>query len=52
MGLFYPFVAKGISGENHLGPYTVAFVFALGILASNIPGQLHRHAPAGGGPAG
>lgn len=37
MGLFYPFVAKGISGQNHLGPYTVAFVFALGILASNIP---------------
>jgi len=39
MGLFYPFVAKGISGANHLGPYTVAFVFALGILASNIPGN-------------
>ena len=37
MGLFYPFVAKGISGENHLGPYTVACVFGLGILASNIP---------------
>jgi glucose uptake protein len=37
MGLFYPFVAKSISGENHLGPYTVAFVFALGILASNLP---------------
>jgi glucose uptake protein len=37
MGLFYPFVAKAISGPNHLGPYTVAFVFALGILASNIP---------------
>jgi len=37
MGLFYPFVAKGISGENHLGPYTVALVFSLGVLASNIP---------------
>jgi glucose uptake protein len=37
MGLFYPFVAKGISGENHLGPYTVAVVFALGILVSNVP---------------
>ena len=37
MGLFYPFVAKAISGENHLGPYTVAFVFALGIIASTIP---------------
>jgi glucose uptake protein len=39
MGLFYPFVAKGISGERHLGPYTVGIVFALGILASNIPGN-------------
>jgi glucose uptake protein len=37
MGLFYPFVAKGISGPNHLGPYTVAFVFTLGVLAINIP---------------
>ncbi|MGO8814450.1 MAG: GRP family sugar transporter [Terriglobia bacterium] len=40
MGLFYPFVAKGISGENHLGPYTVAFVFGLGILAINIPANI------------
>ncbi len=37
MGLFYPFVAKAIKGENHFGPYTVAFVFALGVLASNFP---------------
>ena len=37
MGLFYPFVAKAIKGENHLGPYTVAFVFALGVLISNLP---------------
>ncbi len=37
MGLFYPFVAKATSGENHLGPYTVALVFALGVVASNIP---------------
>ena len=37
MGLFYPFVAKAIKGENHLGPYTVAFVFALGMLACNFP---------------
>jgi glucose uptake protein len=35
--LFYPFVAKATSGDNHLGPYTVAVVFALGIVASNIP---------------
>jgi glucose uptake protein len=37
MGLFYPFIATAIKGENHLGPYTVAFVFALGILLSNFP---------------
>jgi len=37
MGLFYPFVAKAITGENHLGPYTVAFVFAIGVLACTIP---------------
>ena len=37
MGLFYPFVAKALTGENHLGPYTVAVVFALGVLASTFP---------------
>jgi len=37
MGLFYPFVAKAIKGENHFGPYTVAFVFVLGVLVSNLP---------------
>lgn len=37
MGLFYPFVAKALTGENHLGPYTVALVFALGVLVSTIP---------------
>jgi glucose uptake protein len=37
MGLFYPFVAKATSGENHLGPYTVALVFTLGIVVSNLP---------------
>ena len=37
MGLFYPFIARALKGENHLGPYTVAFVFALGLLASNFP---------------
>lgn len=30
IGLFYPFVAKALTGVNHLGPYTVYFVFALG----------------------
>ena len=37
MGLFYPFIAMAIKGEHHLGPYTVAFVFVLGILVSNFP---------------
>jgi len=37
MGLFYPFIAKAIKGENHLGPYTVAFVFTIGILLSTFP---------------
>jgi len=37
MGLFYPFVAKATTGDNHLGPYTVAFVFALGVIACTIP---------------
>ncbi len=37
MGFFYPFIAKAIKGEGHLGPYTVMFVFSLGILISNVP---------------
>jgi glucose uptake protein len=37
IGLFYPLIAKAIKGENHLGPYTVAFVFAIGTLISTIP---------------
>jgi glucose uptake protein len=37
IGLFYPFVAKALTGPNHLGPYTVYFVFALGTLVSNFP---------------
>ncbi len=39
IGLFYPLVARTLKPEEpgHLGPYTVAFVFALGILASNVP---------------
>ena len=52
MGLFYPFVAKGTSGENHLGPYTVAFIFGLGILASNIPANYLDHAPPRGRTSG
>jgi glucose uptake protein len=37
VGLFYPFVAKALTGPNHLGPYAVFFVFALGALVSNLP---------------
>ena len=37
VGLFYPFVAKALTGPNHLGPYTVYFVFALGAVVSNFP---------------
>jgi glucose uptake protein len=37
MGIFYPFVAKTLTGPGHLGPYTVAAVFAVGVLASTFP---------------
>ena len=37
VGLFYPFVAKALTGPKHLGPYTVYFVFALGAIVSNFP---------------
>jgi glucose uptake protein len=37
VGLFYPLVAKALTGPNHLGPYTVYFVFALGAAISNFP---------------
>lgn len=36
-GLFYPFVAKSLSGPAHLVPYTVNFVFAVGALTTAIP---------------
>jgi len=37
IGVFYPLIAKALKGENHLGPYAVMFVFALGILACTVP---------------
>lgn len=37
VGLFYPFVAKALTGPKHLGPYTVYFVFALGAVVFNFP---------------
>jgi glucose uptake protein len=39
-GLFYPFVAKSLIGADHLVPYTVNFIFALGALATAIPMSL------------
>ncbi len=49
VGLFYPFVAKALTGPNHLGPYTVYFVFALGAAVSNFPMNygLMRHPVSG-----
>jgi glucose uptake protein len=37
MGVFYPLVAKAITGDHSLGPYTVAFFFALGTALCAIP---------------
>jgi glucose uptake protein len=36
-GLFYPFVAKSLTGPVHLVPYTVNFVFAFGALTTAAP---------------
>ena len=49
VGLFYPFVAKALTGPNHLGPYTAFFVFALGAVVSNLPMNygLMRHPVSG-----
>src|SRR3954468_20329062 len=37
MGLFYPLVTKATSGPASLGPYAVAFFFAIGILICAVP---------------
>ena len=37
MGTFYPLVAKAIRGDNSLGPYSVAFFFAIGTALCAIP---------------
>jgi glucose uptake protein len=36
LGMFYPLVAKSISGPNHPGPYTVGVLFMLGMFLSNM----------------
>lgn len=37
IGVFYPLIAKAIQEGRHLGPYTVFFMFALGILICTVP---------------
>jgi glucose uptake protein len=37
MGVFYPLVAKAITGNHALGPYTVAFFFAIGTALCAVP---------------
>lgn len=37
MGLFYPFVAKAGVIAHPLGPYTVAFVFSMGVVLCALP---------------
>jgi glucose uptake protein len=52
MGLFYPFVAKSLIGEHALGPYAVAFVFAIGVAICALPlnAWLMRHPLNGAAP--
>jgi glucose uptake protein len=52
MGVFYPLVAKAISGENSLGPYSVAFFFAIGTVICALPVNyfLMRRPLTGGSP--
>jgi glucose uptake protein len=37
MGLFYPLVTKATLGAGGLGPYSVAFIFGLGVLGCTLP---------------
>ena len=53
MGLFYPFVAKALTGPNHLGPYTVAYVFGIGVLVCTVPlNYVFMRRPVSGPPVG
>jgi glucose uptake protein len=49
MGTFYPFVAKSTLGPHSLGPYAVAFVFAIGVVCCSLPvnAWLMRHSLTG-----
>jgi glucose uptake protein len=53
MGTFYPFVAKSALGPRPLGPYAVAFVFAIGVALCSLPvnAWLMRHSLTGEPPA-
>jgi glucose uptake protein len=51
MGVFYPLVAKAITGERSLGPYTVAFFFAVGTALCALPvNYFLMRKPLTGGP--
>ncbi len=51
MGLFYPVVVKATTGEGGLGPYTVAFVLAIGVALCNFPlNYLFMRRPVSGPP--
>jgi glucose uptake protein len=51
MGSFYPLVTKAITGQNSLGPYAVAFFFAIGTALCAIPANLFlMRKPLVGGP--
>lgn len=52
MGTFYPFVTKAATGDRALGPYSVSFVFACGLLLCTIPVNwlLMRYPITGGTP--
>jgi glucose uptake protein len=51
MGCFYPFVSKAMTGEHSMGPYSTAFVFAVGVLLCALPANyLLMRRPLDGGP--
>jgi glucose uptake protein len=51
MGVFYPLVAKAISGQHSLGPYSVALFFAIGVGSCAIPvNYFFMRRPLTGGP--
>jgi glucose uptake protein len=53
MGTFYPFIAKSTIGLHSLGPYAVAFVFAIGVALCSLPvnAWLMRHSLTGEAPS-